>query len=90
MGVLHHSILLARSVSSAKVYRDLVAVESDPPTFGVYDATTRGGEWIEVFDQAECIRRLREWPIHHSRPGIRLPYSAVTDVGQKWLAQHST
>jgi hypothetical protein len=79
------AILLARSVSSAKVYRDLMAIESDPPVFGVFDQTVGGGEWIEQFDRQECIRRLESWPVHHNRPGQRLPYSATTELGQRWL-----
>jgi hypothetical protein len=57
------AILLARSVSSARVYRDLMAIESTPPVFGIFDQTRDGGIWIETFDRTECVKRLREWPI---------------------------
>lgn len=89
MGVLHNAILLARSVSATRVYRDLVAIESDPPVFGIHDQTVDGGVWIEQFDRQECVNRLREWPIHHNRPGVRLPYSAVTELGERWLTSQT-
>jgi hypothetical protein len=85
MGVLHNGILLARSVSTTKQYRDLTVVEGTPAIYGIYDATTGGGIWFETFDRATCIERLEAWPIHHNRPGVRLPYSATTELGQKWL-----
>jgi hypothetical protein len=81
------AILLARSVSTAREYRDLMAIESDPPQFGIFDQTTGGGIWLETFDREECIRRLEAWPIHHNRPGVRLPYSATTELGQQWLSR---
>jgi hypothetical protein len=88
MGVLlSNAILLARSVSSAKQYRDLMVVEGTPAIYGIFDQTTGGGIWLETFDRDECIRRLEAWPIHHTRPGVRLPYSATTELGQKWLSR---
>jgi hypothetical protein len=87
MGILHNGILLARSVSTTKQYRDLMVVEGTPAIYGIYDATTGGGIWLETFDRQECIRRLQQWPIHHNRPGVRVPYSATTELGQRWLSQ---
>ena len=83
MGVLTYGILLARSVSAQRHTQDLMAVEGDPPTFGLYNPNL--GEWLETFSRQECVERLEAWETHHRRPGQRVPYSAVTELGRKWL-----
>jgi hypothetical protein len=87
MPVYPHMIVLARRVTTTREYFDLAIVPGSQPIYGVFSQLEAGdGLWREQFSEAEALARLLAWDNpapRYDRP--RLPYSAISPEGQRWV-----
>jgi hypothetical protein len=52
--------------------------------YGLFDQ--QRGEWLETFDEAAALERLRSW-VHEESTPERRARSQITTLGRNWLAE---